>query len=212
MRAIIPVITNGMSPKTLLPNPPTFVGQNLGPSQFHIRQGFRKSLLDRAPAVRIIRIIFRQGLYTMLVIWQNDPGVDMKRGRQANRTNGGPERFDFPHQQVRPAVCQVDREEERSPWDAVAALVRHCRNVSTFSMWRNSLARVGCGARDGGWARWECSQRWRKALRFSALRLLRDEYPHRDFVVRVIGSEETGSVVGMGFEEVSKTSQGGAGL
>jgi len=33
---------------------------------------------------------------------------------------------------------------------------------------------------------------------------LRDEYPHRNFVVRVIGSDKTGSVVGVGFEEVSK--------
>jgi hypothetical protein len=40
-----------------------------------------------------------------------------------------------------------------------------------LAVW-NRLSRVGCGARVGGWARWQCNQRWRKTLRFSALRLL----------------------------------------
>jgi hypothetical protein len=39
--------------------------------------------------------------------------------------------------------------------------------------WWNTLFYVGCGVGDGGWASWRYNESWRKALRFSALRLLR---------------------------------------
>jgi hypothetical protein len=108
----------------------------------------------------------------MQVVRQNHPRIRMKWRRPANRTNGGAERFDFPHQQVRPAVCQIYSKEVRSSRNAIAAIVGHCGNVSTFLAWWNTLIHAGCGVGYGGWARWRCNQRWRKALRFSALRLL----------------------------------------
>ncbi len=145
MGAIIPLITNGMFPKTLLPNAPPLTRQNLGPFQFRIRQGFGKPLFDGAPPAGIIRIIFRQGPYAMQVVRQNHPRIRMKWRRPANRTNGGPERFDFPHQQVRPVVCQIYSKEVRSSRNAIAAIVGHCGNVSTFLAWWNTLIHAGCG-------------------------------------------------------------------
>jgi hypothetical protein len=97
-----------------------------------------------------VRIIFRQSPYAMHVVRQNDPGVDMKRGCEANGTNGCPKGFDLANQQIRPAVCQVYREEVRASRNAIAALVGHCGNVSTFFAWWNSLARVGAERRDDG--------------------------------------------------------------
>ncbi len=141
MCAIIPLIANGMFPKAFLPNSPPLTRQNLRPYQFHIWQRLRKPFLDRAPAAGIIRIIFRHGPYAMHVVRQNHPCIRMKRRQQENRADRGPERFDFPHQQVRPAVCQVYREEIRSSRNAVAAIVGHCGNVSTFLTWRNRFVR-----------------------------------------------------------------------
>ncbi len=122
MCAIISLITNGMFPKALLPNASPFTRQNLGPYQFHIRQGLRKSFFYSAPAARIIRIIFGQRPYAMHVVRQNNPCIGMKRLQQASRMYSGAERFDFPNQQVRPAVCQAYREEIRSSSNAVAAI------------------------------------------------------------------------------------------
>ncbi len=139
MCTIIPVITNGVFPKALLPDPPPLTRQNLGPYQFNIRQGFRKPFFNRAPAARIIRIFCRQGPYTMHVVRQNNPCIDMKWRRLANRANRGAERFDFPHQQVRPAVCQVYGEKIRSSRNAIAAIVGHSGNVSTYVTCWNTL-------------------------------------------------------------------------
>jgi hypothetical protein len=41
----------------------------------------------------------------VIVFRQNDPCIDMKRGRKSNRANGRAKRFDFAHQKLRPAGC-----------------------------------------------------------------------------------------------------------
>ncbi len=139
----IPVVTDCMFPEALLPNASPNTRQPLRPHRFHVRQGFRKSDLDVPPAAGKIRIVFRQGPYTMHVVGQNDPGVDMKRCCQANRADRGAKGFNFADQQVRPAVCQVYREKVGSPWNAIAAVFGHFRNISTFLRCRNRLVFEG---------------------------------------------------------------------
>jgi len=71
-----------------------------------------------------------------------------------------------------PDVTSEKSGEVRVSRIAVAVVVRHRWNVSTFLARWNRLAPIGCGARVGGWARRQRNQRWRNALRFSAIRLL----------------------------------------
>jgi hypothetical protein len=42
-------------------------------------------------------------------------------------------------------VCQIYSKEVRSSRNAIAAIVGHCGNVSTFLAWWNTLIHAGCG-------------------------------------------------------------------
>jgi hypothetical protein len=76
---------------------------------------------------------------------KHDPGVDVERRAGADLANRIPQRVDLCDQQVRAAVEQVRREEERSARNPIATIIRH----------GGSMPSVG---------------ERRKALRFSALR------------------------------------------
>jgi hypothetical protein len=81
------------------------------------------------------------------VVGKHDPGVDAEWCTGADLLNRIPQRVDLCHQQIRPAVQQVRSEEECPTWDLIATIIRHDGSMPGF------------GER-------------RKALRFSALRLL----------------------------------------
>ena len=81
------------------------------------------------------------------MVGKYDPGVDVERPTGARPPNRFPQRVDLCDQQVRPAIEQVRGEEERPTWDLIATIIRHGGSMSGF------------GER-------------RKALRFSALRVL----------------------------------------
>ena len=80
------------------------------------------------------------------VVGKHDPGVDVERRAGADLPNRLPQRVNLCDQQIRPAVEQVRSEEECPTWDPIAT-IWHGRSMP------------GVGER-------------RKALRFSALRLL----------------------------------------
>ena len=81
------------------------------------------------------------------MIGKHDPGVDVEWRAGANLPNHIPQRVDLCDQQIRPAVEQVRREEERSTRNPIATIIRHGEIMP------------GVGKR-------------RKALYFSALRVL----------------------------------------
>jgi hypothetical protein len=81
------------------------------------------------------------------VVGKDDPGVDLERRAGADLPNRIPQRIDVCHQQIRPAVEQIRREEERSARNPTATIIRR----------DGSMPGVGEG---------------RKALRCSVLRVL----------------------------------------
>jgi hypothetical protein len=93
------------------------------------------------------------------MVGKYDPSVDAERRAGAHPPNRFPQRVDLYDQQVRPAVQQVRCEEECPTWNPIATVIRH----------NGSIPRLG---------------ERRKALRFSALRVLttgahRGEDDHR---------------------------------
>ena len=81
------------------------------------------------------------------MVGKHDPGVDVERRAGADLPNRLPQRVDLCHQQIRPAVQQVHSEEERSARNPIATIIRHDGSMPGFA-------------------------ERRKALRFSALRVL----------------------------------------
>jgi hypothetical protein len=61
----------------------------------------------------------------MHMVGQYYPGLDAKRRLPTHVADGGAQRIDVPHQQVRPAIEQVYSEEVRSARYAISAIVRH---------------------------------------------------------------------------------------
>jgi hypothetical protein len=59
------------------------------------------------------------------MVGQDHPGIDVKGRACAHLPDSLPQRVDSGHQQVRAAVEQVHREEERSTGNPVTAIVRH---------------------------------------------------------------------------------------
>jgi len=56
---------------------------------------------------------------------KQDPGVDVERRASAGLPNRIPQRVDLCHQQIRPAVERVRREEERSARNPIATIIWH---------------------------------------------------------------------------------------
>ncbi len=117
MCAVISVITDRMFPEPLLPNAIPIT----------ILQRFCEPHFDTSPSAGEIPVIFSQRPDAMHVVRQNNPCINMKRPRQANRADGGAERFDFAHQQAGTAVRRVYREEIGSSGNAVAAVFGHSK-------------------------------------------------------------------------------------
>ena len=57
----------------------------------------------------------------------DDPGVDVEGSVASHLQNSVPQQVNLRHQQVWATVEQVDREEERSTRNPIAAIVRHAR-------------------------------------------------------------------------------------
>ena len=95
--------------------------------------------------------VHRQGPQAVHMIGKHDPGVDVEWRAGADLPNHIPQRVDLCDQQVRPAVEQVRREEERSARNPIATIIWHGGIMPSH------------GER-------------RKALRFSALRVLIQNY------------------------------------
>ena len=96
--------------------------------------------------LRFLHTLEDRGPQAVQMVGKHGPGVDVERreGAPAERLQ---QRVDLGHQQIRSAVEQVHREEEFPTRNPIATIIRHDR----------SMLGVGEG---------------RKALRFSALRLL----------------------------------------
>jgi len=60
---------------------------------------------------------------------KHDPGVDVERRASAGLPNRIPQRVDLCHQQIRPAVERVRREEERSARNPIATIIWHDRSM-----------------------------------------------------------------------------------
>jgi hypothetical protein len=88
-------------------------------------------------------------------VGKDDPGVDVERRVAPHLPNSVPQRLNLRHQQVWATVEQVDREEERSTRNPIAAIVRHAReyaleNGAMRSLWQQF--RRLCRSR----RRWRC--------------------------------------------------------
>lgn len=119
--AVIALVADRVFPEAVLPEFATIARRR---SRF-AGQSFGEAGFDGAPAAGIIGIVFRQGPDAVHVIGEDDPRVDVKRGAEANRADGGTEGLDLADQKVGAAVGQVYREEIGSSGDAVAAVAGH---------------------------------------------------------------------------------------
>ena len=104
----------------------------------------------------------------MHVVGKHDPGVDVERRAGADLPNCLPQRVDLGNQQIRPAVEQVRSEEECPTSNPIATIIRHDGSMPGF------------GER-------------RKALRFSALRVLFGRNPRVAGIVIDDGFEIVGA-------------------
>ena len=75
----------------------------------------------------------------MHVVGKHDPGVDVERRAGADLPNCLPQRVDLCHQQIRPAVEQVHREEECPTWNPIATIFRHDETMPGFGEGRKAL-------------------------------------------------------------------------
>jgi hypothetical protein len=64
------------------------------------------------------------------MVGKNDPGVDVEGCVAPHLPNSVPQCLNLRHQQVRATVEQVDREEEPSTRNPIAAIVRHAREYA----------------------------------------------------------------------------------
>ena len=64
------------------------------------------------------------------MVAKDDPGVDVKGRVAPHLPNSVPQCLNLRHQQVRVTVEQVDREEESSTRNPIAAIVRHAREYA----------------------------------------------------------------------------------
>ena len=112
-----------------------------------MRTDFQNPFLIAPPTAREIGVASRQCPQAVHVVGKHGPGVNVERRVGADLPNRIPQRVDLCHQQVRPAVQQVHSEEECPTWNPIATIIRHDGIMPGF------------GER-------------RKALRFSALRVL----------------------------------------
>jgi hypothetical protein len=151
MRREVPVVADRVLPVSPLPDTAFAPARHDRRSRLADAYGFRKPFLDRAPTAGEIGIALRQGPQAVHMIGKHDPGVDVEWRAGADLPNHIPQRVDLCDQQVRPAVEQVRREEERSARNPIATII-----------WHGGIM-PGVGER-------------RKALRFSALRVLRQNY------------------------------------
>jgi hypothetical protein len=71
-----------------------------------------------------------QGPQAVHMVGKDDPGVDAEGRVAPHLPNSVPLCLNLRHQQVRATVEQVDREEERSTRNPIAAIVRHAREYA----------------------------------------------------------------------------------
>jgi hypothetical protein len=64
------------------------------------------------------------------MVGKDDPGVDAERRVAPHLPKSLPQHVNLRHQQGRATVEQVDREEERSTRNPIAAIVRHAREYA----------------------------------------------------------------------------------
>ena len=150
MRGIITIIAYRMFPEPPLPNSAFASGPANRRQSLGCRQRFGKCNLDCFPANRIVGVTRRKCPYTVQMIGQNDPSINVKWMPGAGSPHGGPQSFYMIGQQAEPAFQQVYGKEVSSTGNAIAAIVGHMRIVARICIRRKAIRR--------------------KALRFSALR------------------------------------------
>ena len=64
------------------------------------------------------------------MVGKDDPGVDAEGRAEPHLPNSVPQCLNLRHQQVSATVEQVDREEEHSTRNPIAAIVRHAREYA----------------------------------------------------------------------------------
>lgn len=163
MRRQIPLVADRVLPISPLPDAALATADHDRRSRFTDAYAFRKPFLDRAPTAWEIGVVFRQCPQAVHVVGKHDPGVDLKGCAGADPSNRIPQHVDLPHQQIRPTLKQVHREEECSTWNPIATIFRHDRTMRGFGEGRKALPR-GSSSRAKG---------------FSALRVLNGFTPIR---------------------------------
>lgn len=73
------------------------------------------------------------------MVGKHDPGVDVEGRAGAHPSNRFPQRVDLFNQQIRPAVEQVRREEERPARNPIATIIRHDRSMPNDGERRKAL-------------------------------------------------------------------------
>jgi hypothetical protein len=118
-----------MLPKSPLPNTALSTGLADGGQSLLSRDSLDKLGLDQSPSRREIRIIRRQGPYSVHVIRQHNERVDVKRTALQRPFSGGTQQFDLVGQQAAAPVEQIDGEEPAAARNERAAIIRHRRTI-----------------------------------------------------------------------------------
>ncbi len=136
---IIPVITNGVLPESVLPYSPLTAIKHDWRPLFDGRQGFRKYCLDRTPTPGIVGIVFGQRPQAMHMLRQDHPRIDVKGRFCRNMANRVPQRLYLRDEKIAITVAQIDREEIGSSRNPVSAIVGHGAIMPRFASRRNRL-------------------------------------------------------------------------
>ena len=126
---IIQVVTDGVFPITALPDAAVAATGRRGGFQLGIGDAARKSLLDPQSARRILVVALRQSPDAVEMIWQRDPGVDVKRRGIASLLDACAQQIDPPNQYVGSAVAQIHGKKVATTRNAIAAVIRHGKQL-----------------------------------------------------------------------------------
>ena len=125
MTPVVIFIPDPVFPKAALPNAPFPFSQPAVGKLFFSRNAPAETRLDQTPSGGKIPVAFWQSPYSVNMIGQYHPGIDMKWPVMANGAHCLAQAVDFPDQQIRFPVGDGYGKKPSTSWSAVSSIICH---------------------------------------------------------------------------------------